>query len=335
MRPLRSNAGVLGALSRMALNPRRLGVLVGMLLIGTLLLGVSQPVQAQEGEALFVLLPVGARAVGMGQSVVAQTGGSEQVWWNPAGILGDSSRELAIHHSQTIVGQGNTLSLLLPTGHVGALAASINLLDLGAQTVTDESNVQLGTINPLDVAYVLTYAYAPSTYVTFGASVKHVEMRISCSGYCADVPVGGAKGNGGDLGALVHVRPIPLTIGFAATNLGIGAKGSKPGRLDLGANYRVQAVEKYTDQVQVYASAGVVATTGLDSASTRIGTDVVLDKTFHVRAGYIVDRANGSGASIGIGIETGRFVFDLARTFGGVSADTDHPPTYFSLRYLW
>jgi len=305
-------------------------------LFGALLLAIpGRTVQAQEGEALFVLLPVGARAVGMGEAVVAQTGGSEQVWWNPAGIMGDSTKEVALHHSQTIVGQGNTLGVVIPTGHIGALGASINLLDLGAQAVTDQSNVQIGTINPLDVAYVLTYAYAPSQYVTFGASMKHVEMRISCSGYCADVPLGGTRANGVDVGTLIHAVSIPLTVGFAATNLGIGTTGSRPGRLDLGANYRIQAIERYTDEVEVYAAASVISTTSLDSLSTRLGADVVLEKSFHVRAGYIVDRANGSGASIGIGIGTGRFVFDLARTFGGVSADTDHPPTYFSLRYLW
>jgi len=294
-----------------------------------------QALRAQEGEALFVLLPIGARAVGMGESVVAQTGGSEQIWWNPAGIYGDGLREFALHHSQTIVGQGNTVSLVLPTGHVGALGLSVNLLDLGAQAVTDQSNVQLGTINPMDVGYVLTYAIAPSRFVTLGASVKHVEMRISCSGYCADVPVGGSRANGADLGALVHLLPLPLTIGVAATNLGVGVDGSRPGRFNVGANYRIQAIDKYTDEVEVYAAASVVTTTSLDSASTRLGADVVLEKLFHVRAGYILDHANGSGASIGIGIGTGRFVFDLARTFGGVSADTDHPPTYFSLRYLW
>ena len=43
----------------------------------------------QSSEALFLLLPVGAQAVGMGQAVVAQRGGSEEVWWNPSAIAGE------------------------------------------------------------------------------------------------------------------------------------------------------------------------------------------------------------------------------------------------------
>src|SRR5215218_8795322 len=65
----------------------------------------------QSGEGLFLLLPVGAQAVGMGQAVVAQRIGSEGVWWNPASIAGDDQSEVALHHSETIVGQGNVATV--------------------------------------------------------------------------------------------------------------------------------------------------------------------------------------------------------------------------------
>ncbi len=62
---------------------------------------------AQEGVtgsegSLFLLLPTGAQAVGMGQTMVAATPGSEGIWWNPASIARDDKRELAIHHSKTV-----------------------------------------------------------------------------------------------------------------------------------------------------------------------------------------------------------------------------------------
>jgi hypothetical protein len=103
----------------------------------------------------------------------------------------------------------------------------------------------------------------------------------------------------------------------------------------MGASYRVETLDRYTKEVQVYTAASVVSRTALDSASFRVGTDVVLEQRIHIRGGYIVDPANGSGASLGFGVTAGKLVFDLARSFWGLSSDSDKPPTYFSLRYLW
>jgi hypothetical protein len=94
-------------------------------------------------------------------------------------------------------------------------------------------------------------------------------------------------------------------------------------------------LDRYTKEVQVYAAASVLSRTALDSTSVRLGTDVVLEQRIHIRGGYIIDPANGSGAALGFGVTAGKLEFDLARSFGGLSSDTDKPPTYFSLRYLW
>ena len=108
-----------------------------------------------------------------------------------------------------------------------------------------------------------------------------------------------------------------------------------PARLDMGASYRVQLLDRYTKDVQVYGAGDIVSRTALDSASFHVGTDVVFQDRVHLRGGYIIDQSNGSGGSIGFGVVTGKLMFDLARTFGGLSSDGDRPPTYFSLRYLW
>ena len=45
----------------------------------------AQTPSGSEGS-LFLLLPTGAQAVGMGQAMVATKPGSEGIWWNPASI---------------------------------------------------------------------------------------------------------------------------------------------------------------------------------------------------------------------------------------------------------
>jgi hypothetical protein len=78
----------------------------------------AQGEPAQEG-ALFLLLPVGARAVGLGQAVVAdQQGGSESVWWNPAGLARADKGEAAIHHSQSVIGTGDAVTVLVPSAEM-------------------------------------------------------------------------------------------------------------------------------------------------------------------------------------------------------------------------
>src|SRR5256714_15312839 len=88
--------------------------------------------QAPTGSegALFLLLPTGAQAVGMGQAMVAGKPGSEGIWWNPASISGEDKRELAIHHSKTVAGVGDALSFVMPTRPLGTGPVSINCLTI-------------------------------------------------------------------------------------------------------------------------------------------------------------------------------------------------------------
>ena len=49
---------------------------------------LARPSRAQDVKegAPFLLIPVGARAVGQGQAVVASRLGPEAIWWNPASL---------------------------------------------------------------------------------------------------------------------------------------------------------------------------------------------------------------------------------------------------------
>jgi hypothetical protein len=293
---------------------------------------------AQSGqEGIFLLLPVGARAVGMGEAVVAQRGGSDMLWWNPAGIIADSagSHEVALHHSTTVVGQGNALAVVWPGQNKSAFGLAINVLDLGQQTLTDEQGIGVGVATPTDYSVAATYSAAPVPWLALGFTAKHVEATIPCSGECSGLGIASSRSNGVDVGLQFRPLASPLTIGMAARNLGIAGVAGRPGRLDLGADYKVVAFERGTDRVEVHGAASLVSTTQFDSTTARFGTDVIVDERLHVRAGYIRDAANGSGGAIGVGLQSGKLVFDIGRTYGGLTGTNDKPPTYFSLRYLW
>ena len=99
----------------------------------------AQTPTGSEGS-LFLLLPTGAQAVGMGQAMVAIKPGSEGIWWNPASIGEQSQRELAIHHSKTVAGVGDALSFVLPAHSYGVTAFSLNILNIGEQQVTGRAD---------------------------------------------------------------------------------------------------------------------------------------------------------------------------------------------------
>lgn len=273
----------------------------------------------------------------MGEAVVAQRGGSDMLWWNPSAIAGNgpSDHEIALHHSTTVVGQGNALALVWPGQNRSAFGLAINVLDLGQQTLTDEQGSNVGVATPTDYSIAATYAADPVSWLALGITGKHVEAAIPCSGECGGLGIASSQSNGVDLGIQLRPNAIPLTIGAAARNLGIAGVAGRPGRLDMGADYKVVAFERGDDRVEVHGAASLVSTLKFDSTTARLGTDVIVDERLHVRAGYIRDAANGSGGAIGVGLQSGKLVFDIGRTYGGLTGTNDKPPTYFSLRYLW
>ena len=298
--------------------------------------GANRAVAQSGQEAIFLLLPVGARAVGMGEAVVAQRGGSDMLWWNPSAIAGNgpADHEIALHHSTTVVGQGNALAIVWPGQGRSSFGLALNVLDLGQQTLTDDQGNSVGVASPTDFSVAATYAVAPVSWLSMGFTAKHVEAAIPCSGVCSGLGIASSQSNAVDLG--IQIRPsVPLTLGAAARNLGVASAAGRPARLDVGADYLVLALERGPDKVEVHGAASLVSTVKLDSTTARFGTDIIVDEKLHVRAGYIRDQANGSGGAIGVGLQSGKLVFDIGRTYGGLTGTNDRPPTYFSLRYLW
>jgi hypothetical protein len=85
----------------------------------------------------------------------------------------------------------------------------------------------------------------------------------------------------------------------------------------------------------VRVATAVISDTDLDHPAARIGADLAYEKNIHLRAGYVGNDANGARTALGFGIVAGRLMFDIARTFGGLSSDAGQTPTYLSLRYLF
>lgn len=321
---------------------RRLRSSVAAIAASFLVFGESAAQDAGDATGTaFLLLPVGARAVGMGQAVVADNPGTEAVWWNPAAIARNTKREAAIHHSQTVVATGDALTYMTPS-RVGTLAFSLDVLNFGDQQVTDEQG-PVGVILPRNLVVAGTLARSVGKRFHGGISYKLIQFRVDCSGQCANVATFAASANAVDAGIQYQLLgPAPMMFGLAVRNVGSRLKvdeGSRtdplPTRVEAGVLYPVGLFARYVSDIDVRIAAAVTADRNFGEPAARFGADVVWQDQVHLRGGYAARESNGAGAALGFGLVAGKLEFDIARSFGGLSSDAGQPPTYFSLRYLF
>ena len=302
--------------------------------------------QTQSGSegSLFLLLPTGAVAVGMGQAMVAAQPGSEGIWWNPASLGGQDKKELAIHHSTTIAGVGDALTFLVPTHSYGVAAFSVNILNLGDQQVTDPNGQPIGVILPRDVVFAATYAAQFSNRFRIGANYKIVQVRFDCSGECSTVGDDVESSRAVDLGAQYQVEAgAPLTFGAAIRSLGgrlnsttTNNRDPLPTQVEVGVMYRLKVIDHYVKDTQLHLTSSFINSRDFGGKSGRAGIDVMYQSKVHLRAGFVGhDTRSDASAALGFGLQSGGFVFDIARTFGGLPAENGQTPVYVSLRYLF
>jgi hypothetical protein len=293
--------------------------------------------------APFLLLPVGARAVGMGQALVADQPGTEAIWWNPAGVARSERREVAVHHYQTIVGTGDAVSILIPSSLLGVFSASLYALDFGTEQVTDSLGTQIGSIVTRNIVYGATYATPIGARINAGITFKIVQLRIDCSAGCESQS---GTSSALDFGAQYDLGFVaPVSIGVAVRNMGAPLQVNDseqadplPARIQIGVMYRVPGLERYARETELHITGDVLDRLKMESPAPRVGAALSWRQRAHLRGGYVFESANSeesAGPSMGLGLATSNLRLDIATIFEGFSTDAGRRPTYVSLRYLF
>lgn len=324
---------------------RSSGSLIALFLVVALVAPAAARAQqpATEG-ALFLLLPIGARAVGTGQAIVADQPGSEAMWWNPAALARSERAEAAIHHSETIVATGDAITFILPSSLLGVLAVGANIFNFGKQDISDTVGT-IGVLLPRNIVYAASYATPVGRRMSAGITYKIVQLRLDCSGGCAGIPTVSASSSALDAGVQADLTGIaPVHLGAAIRNVGprlqVNDKDQAdplPTRIQVGATVDVPNMNRVAKDIGLRVSADALGTARFRSPSLRVGATMAYREKAYLRGGYLMDRGDGEGEgpAIGFGISTGSVVVDIARVMRGLSADSGKPPVYFSLRYLF
>ena len=314
--------------------------------IASLALGAaawSAPAVAQrpvnEG-ALDLLLPTGARAVALGQATMALDGTTESVWWNPSGLARMRGTTAALHHSQSIGGTADAVSVVAHSRLLGSFGVSASLRDFGATGGTTDDAAENGTILPRSLIYAATYA-ASLERLTLGLSYKLVQWRLDCTGPCPGDTGLMSQTSAIDAGAQFSLDPLlPVKLGASVRNVGLPVQVNDqpqadqlPSRLQAGLELRVPKLAAVVEGAELKVSADMVSELRRMDPAPRVGAEVAWQRRIHVRGGY-ASRAGGfGGPSLGVGYETGSLAIDFARLFDEVSTMTGVEPTYLSLRY--
>src|SRR6266705_3595106 len=174
---------------------------------------------AQNAGGLFLLFPVGARAVGMGQSAVTLEGSGDAVFWNPSGLATMENGEFALHSASLVAGATNALTAFFPRRGMGVFGGAVYLVDYGDQEFVDSTGTTIARLAPRNIELLASFATDLGGSFVFGLSYKLVEFRVDCSGDCTTVPAGLGVTLGVDVG---YQRLLRLRGGYAFVHDGLG-----------------------------------------------------------------------------------------------------------------
>lgn len=275
--------------------------------------------------AEFLLIPMGARAVGMGRVGTATRGDVEATLWNPAGLAGLGGLRFAVTHEVTIFNQNNVLSVAVPFSF-GTLGLTYFLVDFGETERRDEFNQLIGTVSARNQEFVFTYARRVFGPIEAGASYKVVQLL--CDGPCTTSGTLSATTHAADVGVIVH-RPVglPLSAGFTVLHAGLPLRVEDenegdplPTRVRAGISYDALSPFLRESPTGLRLEADVEEDwSRLGNPDLFLGAEASYEHWFFVRAGYAwVDRGV-SGGALGLGVAHERFYVNLSRRLDDAS----------------
>lgn len=294
--------------------------------------GTGAPVVASSGSegAEFLLLPVGARAVGMGGAVTGMRGSGELVLWNPASVASLEEGRLLFNHSDGAFDtRSEVLGVLLPVANVGTVAVTYYLVDFGELASTDIDGAIQGTINFRNQEFMLSFARQLFGPLEAGVNYKVIQLVFRCDGSCADQRSFTRTTHAVDLGLIYNeLGGLPLSLGGSIRHLGFALQGRTeedplPTRVRVGLAYR--ALNGLANDSTVSLAVALDLEDrwrDMGDPDVMVGSELSVRGAFFVRAGYAFLDTGLGGPSLGIGLTYDWFYVDLSRGFDDISTTT-------------
>ena len=312
---------------------------------------MTSPLAAQDGSeepgstegALFLLLPVGAKAVSLGRAVTPLDG-PESAFWNPAGLAAIEQSQVVLLRGDPLAGTSTAFSALWASPGVGTLGVSYQLLDVGSQDLRDIDGNELGSISVRNHLGVVSAAAQLLDRVRLGVNFKVVQFRRSCRGICSDAGTT-ATTYAFDVGLQVlpterlRIGAMLAHIGSRLQVLNADQADPLPARARLAFAYDVVALLTDNEELGGWLAVEVQdRLRELGSLSFYVGTELTagVSEALFLRAGYVLgDLDQEDGARVGLGFRYERFDLAIAKSLAvsTLTGETEPVHVTFSVRF--
>ena len=254
----------------------------------------------------FLKIGIGAKAIGMGESQVAEANDLYASYWNPAGLAKVKRPQFGLMHNEWFEGINHEfLGFVQPIAGAGVIGGSVIYLSFGELQGRDASGKATRVFRPYDLALVLSYARHFGSGLAFGANTKWVREEIDTQS---------AQTLAFDVGGLYTLSNHPLSFGLNLQHLGTRAKYvedsfSLPFNIKAGGAYKL-----LDDNLTVVADVNRPSDNAITAA---FGIALAASELFHLRTGYKYriggnDLGTASGLTGGVGFRIESFQIDYA-----------------------
>jgi len=254
----------------------------------------------------FLKIGVGAEAIGMGESHVAQAHNLFASYWNPAGLSLMQRAQLGFMHNSWFEGINHEfVGYVHPLGGFGVVATSFSYLSFGELERRDASGELKGNFRPYDLALVLSYARKFASDLAMGANLKFLREQIDDKK---------AQAIAFDFGGRYDVPNTQLTLGVNLQHLGTKVKFVEES-FDLPLNLKVGMGYRLLDNS--FAVAADLNRPWDNDVNIGLGIEYTPITLFHLRSGYRYslggnDLGAASGLTAGLGLSIESYQIDYA-----------------------
>jgi len=314
-----------------------------------ILIATRRTVLAQTGITIGLeggqelLLPTGARGLGMAQAIVASGIGAEAILRNPA-LIAHGPREVAFNIAQQANGitvADATTSIVWPVPRVGAFALSVRYLNQGDQQAVNDQQVVVGSIQFNGIVVGGTFAAQFGYKFAAGLTLKFLQLGSQCTGSC-DIPPFPPRTAAIDFGVRYFLTKDSLiAIGASGLNLGLPLQVNDSPQADPlphRAVIGVAVTPKFSQlpkEAHVHGEVDMIKAISFGGPGFLFGGEIAWMDQYSARVGYQRNGGpSGSGPTFGVGFSTGKLHIDFAQIFTDAGAGSGKP-TFLSLRYVF
>jgi hypothetical protein len=135
---------------------------------------------------------VSARAMGLGNALVALDHGPTALWFNPAGLAGQDAVGLGLHHDSGLVGALRETAVLgLPLGPAQGAAFAVDYVSYGSFDAINDQGLANGSFTASDLGLLGGYGFKLGSGLSLGGQARFSQQRL------ADVTQNLWEGTGG------------------------------------------------------------------------------------------------------------------------------------------